>query len=415
MPAYTYAGQLRSNNAISGTIEADTAEAAMIELQTAGIRVTSVSPAAAMSPARPLSRDDFLYFNQQLASLAESGIALDKGLRIVAKDLRRGRLRKAVEDIAADLERGTPMEEAVNRRAGLFPPLYGEILKSGVENHRLGTTLCNLSTHLLVMQDSRRLFWQSATYPIIVGVVGFVVLSIFMLFVVPEQEQFVQGFLNLEMWNYAANSDEFFTLPTLTRYLFIASHHWSGFIYAVVGGIAAIIALLGLLKLFPGGRHARQILFSFVPGVYGVYKASLLARFSQAAALSASAGHDLPRVLRLAAGATGHQDLMSEADRLGKQIEAGSPPSPTEEGTGLIPALFSYTARIAGRRGQLAAALTEMARSYEAIAKHRLMMLRMILTPLLLIVTGVVLALGIAAMFSPLSTLVDMLCGMAAW
>lgn len=417
MPTFHYAGQLRSGQAISGTVEADHTDAAMTDLRAAGIQVASLSPAAAMLPARPLSRDDLMYFNQQLAALAETGVALDQGLRILARDLRRGRLRKAVEDIAADLESGTPIDEAVRRRASLFPPLYGEILKSGVENNRLGTTLCNLSTHLSVMQESRRLFWESATYPIIIVAIGFVVLTLFMLYVVPQQAELVLGFMGLEYWDppsgFGFSDDGFqeYDIPAATRWLFTAARYWPTCAMAIGGAVAGVLVLLHSLKLFPFGRRLREVLFSCLPGFYGVFKASLLARFSQAAALGASSGHDLPHVLRLAAGATGHRGLIGEADRLGSAIEAGTPLDVAPR-TALIPAIFSYAAQVAGRRGQLAAALAEMARMYDAIARHRMIMLRAILTPILIIITALLLGFGIAAAFYPLTSIIKSLTAM---
>lgn len=410
MPTFTYVGQLRSSNAIGGTLEATSAEAAMAELQTSGIQVTSLAPAASLPPARPLSRDDLLYFNQQLAGLTESGMALDQGLRIVAKDLRRGRLRRAIEEIAEDLDRGTLIEEAVNRRANLFPPLYGEILKSGVDSNRLGSTLCNLNTHLLLMRDSRRLFWESAIYPIIVLIVSFVVLSIFMVYVVPQQEELVLGFEGTEYYGGQDWSPQSLAIPPATLLLFKAAHHWPFCVMVIGGTVAGIILLLYLLKLFPAGRRIREMLISLIPGFFGVYKASLLSRFSQAAALGASAGHDLPRVLRLAAGATGHRRLIREAEYLSSQIEAGVSPD-TSIGTGLIPAIFRYTAQVAGRRGQLAAALAEMARAYDVIARHRMVMLRMILTPALIILVAILLGFVITAMFLPLIMVINKMTG----
>ncbi len=143
MPAFEYSGQLQSGSAISGTIEADRAEDATAQLHAMGIRVTAIAAARAMRTIRPLSREDLQYFNQQLASLAETGVALDQGLRILAGDLHRGRLRRVIEELADDLDRGVPLEDAIDRRAGLFPPLYAQIIKSGVENNQLGSTLCN--------------------------------------------------------------------------------------------------------------------------------------------------------------------------------------------------------------------------------------------------------------------------------
>jgi type IV pilus assembly protein PilC len=406
MPTFSYSGQLRSTNAISGTLDATTAEAAMAELQAAGIRVTSIAPAAAMVPVRPLSRDDFLYFNQQLASLAETGVALDKGLRILAKDLRRGRLRRAVEDIADDLERGIPLADAVDRRANLFPPLYAEILKSGVENNRLGTTLCNLNTHLLVMQDSRRMFWESVTYPLIVLILGFAVLSVFMVYVVPQQEELVFGVEGTLVGSFGHRATPPLAVPAPTQVLFDVAHHWGEVMKVAGGAVVGLLVLAYLLKLFPVGRRIREGVVSAIPGFRGVHKASLLAQFSQAAALGASAGHDLPRVLRLASGATGNHELIGEAEQLSKQIEGGMMPGTTGGGR-IIPAIFGHIAQFAGCRGQLAPALAEMARAYEAIARHRMTMLRVVLAPILILLLAFVLGFAISAMFLPLVSVIN--------
>src|SRR5262245_36280270 len=121
MPIYEYTGQLRSGQAISGTLEADAIENARGQLEGMGVQVASVAQAERLRVPRALSRDDILFFNQQLASMASSGIALDQGLRVLAKDMRRGRLRRVVEQLADELDRGVPLERAVEKRASDFP------------------------------------------------------------------------------------------------------------------------------------------------------------------------------------------------------------------------------------------------------------------------------------------------------
>src|SRR5438105_15082981 len=68
MPTFEYMGQLRSGQAISGTIEAEAIEQARGQLDAMGIGVTSMAAAPRMRVPRPLSREDIIFFNQQLAS-----------------------------------------------------------------------------------------------------------------------------------------------------------------------------------------------------------------------------------------------------------------------------------------------------------------------------------------------------------
>lgn len=402
-----YTGQLTSGSAISGTLEAVDIEDAKSQLESMGIRVTTVAAGPQMRPSRPLSREDVLFFNQQLASLAQTGIALDEGLRILAKDLQRGRLRRVVSELADDIERGIPIEDAIKQREGMFPPLYSEVLRSGIKNNQLGSTLCNMNTHMSLMQTTRRLVWESATYPLTVLVVGLLVLTLFMTVVVPEYQCLIADVAELEFWSVNSWSSESIGIPLTTQILFSLSANWTTIL--LTGSILAIGSLLafGILRSFRSGRRLRETLIMLTPGLAGVHLASLLARFSQAAALSATAGHDLPTLLRLAAGATGHHGLIRDADELSKRIESGQPAAEASKRAGIIPAIFGYTACIAGQRGQLFSALGEMARSYDALARHRIVMLRLLLTPFLIMLAACMIGLGILGLFLPLMKLVN--------
>jgi type IV pilus assembly protein PilC len=411
MAIIEYEGQLASGNAISGSLEAADPEDAKEKLESMGIRVTTVAGSPRMQAVRPLSREDLLFFNQQLASLSQTGIALDEGLGILAKDLRRGRLRRVVAELADDIKRGIPLEDAIERRQGLFPPLYAEVLRTGVKNNQLGSTLCNLSAHMSMMQATRRVFWESAVYPIIILLVGFGVLTLFMTVVVPEYKLLVADVASFGWWDWNTGWMYNVELPLPTRMVFAASSHWPAILSTV--GIVSLSLLLvfGGLRLFNVGKRLREILIMVVPGVWGVYLASLLARFSRAAALSAAAGHDLPVVLRLAAGATGHTGLVRDAEELSRRIEAGRPATEASKNAGLIPAILGYTAQVAGRRGRLASALAEMARSYDALARHRMAMLRHFLTPCLILLTAALLGLGILGIFGPLIGIINYMTG----
>ncbi|MCZ6817232.1 MAG: type II secretion system F family protein [Planctomycetota bacterium] len=409
MPNFEYTGQLPSGTAITGTFEAASPEEAQRQLGDLPLHVMSLAQAPRISVARPLSRDDLTFFNQQLASLAETGIALDQGLRVMARDLRRGKLRRVVDELAADMERGVPFEEAVQMRRGAFPPLYAEILKAGVRNNQLGSTLFNLNSHFSLMESARRLFWESALYPIIVLSLGFLLVTFFMKVVVPSFEDMLVEITGTATLDLFFNPSRPNGLPILTTLLFEISRHWSTIVGVFLGTVIVALLLLRVLRTFASGRALRESIISAVPGFGPVHNASLLARFSQAAALGVKAGHDLPAVLRLAAGATGNARLADDAENLARHIEAGGLPVESAVKTRTIPAVFGYVAHVAAARGQLALALAEMARNYQMLARHRLSMLRMFLLPLFVLLTAIVLCAAILALFAPLVSLINSL------
>ncbi|MFQ5428894.1 MAG: type II secretion system F family protein [Phycisphaerae bacterium] len=411
MPAFEYTGQLTSGTAITGTFESDSAEEARARLQEMQIHVSSIAQVPRMRAARPLSREDLQYFNEQLASLAQTGVALDQGLRIIARDIRRGRLRRVLNELADDLERGVPFEEAVSRRSELFPPLYAEVLKAGVRNNQLGSTLFNLNCHLSLMGSMRRLFWESAVYPIIVLLFGLALMTFFMMNVVPEFAPLVLDFAGTEYWDSLSYTSAYLELPGITLALFTLSHRWP-VILGVILGLPLVAALvLTLLRRSATGRSFRETLAMLVPGLAGVYRTSLVARFARVAALGVQAGQDLPAVLRMASGATGSRALTRDAERLAHHIESGGLPEQAALQTRILPAIFAYTAHVAGARGLLAQALADLAETYDALARHHLAMFKMFLMPILIVLVATVLGAGVVAMYLPLVQLLHGLSG----
>src|SRR5438477_11597083 len=107
---FAYTASTATGETLTGTI--DTADLATARRQLDSLRLTVQSIAERKPKTRPLSGDDFLAFNQQLAQLTRAGLPVEQGLRLIAEDLGNGRLADATRQIADDLERGKSLAEA---------------------------------------------------------------------------------------------------------------------------------------------------------------------------------------------------------------------------------------------------------------------------------------------------------------
>ncbi len=88
---FSYEAQSNDGQRLSGTLDAANMEAAMGRLQALQLRVVKLEPADGKpSRRRGLASGDFLAFNQQLAQLTRAGLPIERGLRLIASDLKRG-------------------------------------------------------------------------------------------------------------------------------------------------------------------------------------------------------------------------------------------------------------------------------------------------------------------------------------
>lgn len=92
-----------------------------------------------------MNYDEFAFFNQQLAAMLREGIPLEGALKQLCAGMRSGPLRAEIEQLEADLARGTPLKEALTRRA--LPDLYRQMLQIGARSNDLPGVLTLLADH----------------------------------------------------------------------------------------------------------------------------------------------------------------------------------------------------------------------------------------------------------------------------
>lgn len=88
----------------------------------------------------PVSLEDFVALNDEIAALARAGVPLGKGLLDVGSDLP-GRLGRLASDIGQRIEQGETLGQVVSRSPELFPPAYRAVIEAGVKVGRLPSAL----------------------------------------------------------------------------------------------------------------------------------------------------------------------------------------------------------------------------------------------------------------------------------
>ncbi|HEY3246329.1 MAG TPA: type II secretion system F family protein [Phycisphaerae bacterium] len=394
MPWFEYEALTPGASLIAGRIEAPDHDRAMQDLAALGVEVRTLVPAE--RPPRPVSKlsgEDLIFFNEQLASLAQAGIALDEGLAQLARDVESPRLRRWINGLVEDIRQGKSLDQAVAAREQHLPILYSNTLRAGMESGQLSATLLNLNQHLRLAGNTRRIIWETAAYPILVGIVALTVVSVFFGFVVP---QFKDIFLDFNT-----------QLPVMTQMLLDIADHYVQILAALITLILMLMLIWRLLRAGAHGRALRESIVLNVPVVGPVYRSSLLARFLHSVASAVASGIALPRAIRLGSSATGSGLLTSDAEHLASEVERGESIFAANQSTRLIPSLFGFCVQTALGRDALPSALGKLARAYEERAAYAQGRLRAVLFPVFILVLGGLVGTGIVGLFLPLIALIN--------
>ena len=80
MATFEYNALTSAGRLMKGTIEAGSREEADELLKQMALEINSVEKAKAARPKTAIGRNEFMLFNQQLASITKAGIPLERGL-----------------------------------------------------------------------------------------------------------------------------------------------------------------------------------------------------------------------------------------------------------------------------------------------------------------------------------------------
>jgi type IV pilus assembly protein PilC len=387
--ALTSAGRL-----MKGTIEASSREEAGELLGQMQLVVNSIEKAKPKKPQTAIGRNEFMLFNQQLASITKAGIPLERGLRELASDVGSRSMRKLIQAIADELESGVSIEQAFEKRQRHFPALYGRILKAGVETGRLSEMLTSLNRHLEMANQTRRIVFEALSYPAVILVMASVIITGVFLLVIPSFEPILEEIVDGR-------------LPRLTQYFLNATRNVVPFWITVGLIVAAILVLLKALSSFPQGRRLKEGLFLKVPVIGRVYYSSTLSRMAEAMAMLVSAGCDMPACLRLASAATGSEKLIVDSELLAGQLEQGTHILEAGQLCKMMPRLFLYSIQLGTQRNELQDNLYSLGQMYAEQARSGQARLQAILLPAALIGVGGIIATTILSLFLPMIQVVQ--------
>ncbi|MHC4457742.1 MAG: type II secretion system F family protein [Planctomycetota bacterium] len=390
MATFEYNAVTSAGRLMRGTIEAGSREEASEQLKQMELTVNSIEKAKAKKPKTAIGRGEFMLFNQQLAAITKAGIPLERGLRQLAADVGSKSMRKLVTAVADELEAGVSIEEAFEKRQKRFPPLYGKILKAGVETGRLSEMLTSLNRHLEMSNQTRRIIFEALSYPAVVLALAAVIITAIFLIIIPQFEPIYKEMLEGARMN------------ALTTLSFRMAKNVVPFWIGVGFIVAAIIAVVAILSSFSAGRRFKESIFLKVPVIGKVYHSSVLSKMAEAMAIMIAAGSSLPTCFRLSSSASGSEKLIAESEILARQIEQGENLLEAGQFCKVIPRLFLYSIQLGAQRNELQDNLYSSGQMYAEQARCGQARLQAILLPIMLIVVGGFIAFAIVAMFLPM-------------
>jgi type IV pilus assembly protein PilC len=339
-------------------------------------------------------------FSRQFATLIDSGMPMLRSLHTLEDQTEDERLRDAITGIRQDVEAGSSLADAMERRPQIFDPMFRAMVRSGESSGRLDEALDRIAYQLEKLDALRRQIRSAMMYPAFVFTLAIVVLLVVVAFIVPV---FAGVFKEV-----AQDSGESAQLPLLTRITMGFSHfvtgYWFVWIPLVIGGTIGFVQW----KKTDWGRPQWDRLKLKIPAHIGdvIQKASL-ARWSRTFAGTVASGVPLLQSIKITGQTAGNSLVEQSMDDVYESVRAGGTIAHPIEKNDLYPPMVGHMVAVGEETGQLEQMLTKVADFYEAEVDAKIKALTSLLEPLMIVFVGGMVGVIVIAMYLPIFSLYD--------
>lgn len=395
MAKYSYRVLDKDGKKKKGEIEANTEDKASEKLKAEGYTVIQVGLQGAMDKDIQISigggvkSRDLSVFCKQFVSVLNAGVTIITALDMLAEQMPNKKLRQALKETQAYVEKGGSLAGGFALNPKVFPPILINMVAAGESSGSMEIAFERLSTHFEKDAALRGKIKGALTYPAVVCVVALGVVVIMLLTVIPT---FADMFLDMGI-----------KLPFATKALIAASHFLAG-----IGGVLSLIAVIGAvvgLKLFAKTSTGDQIFSTIAikaPVFGNLTVQSCSARFARTLSTLMASGIPLLDAIEQVAKMMGNKLFKDGLMDAKTQVSKGVPLSKPLKDMGIFPPMLTQMVKIGEETGNIEDMMEKVADYYDSEVELATGQLTAAMEPLTIVVLAVIVGGIIAAVYGPM-------------
>jgi type IV pilus assembly protein PilC len=385
---FAWEGKDRSGKQVRGELRASGENVVSVTLRRQGILVTKVKKKK-LGGGRKVTEKDITLFTRQLATMMKAGVPLLQSFDIVSKGNANPAVSKLIQDIRADVETGTSLNQAFRKFPLYFDPLFCNLVGAGEQAGILEDLLTRLAIYKEKTLAIKGKIKSALFYPVSILAVAFIVTAVIMIWVVPAFKSVFTSF----------GAD----LPAPTLIVMAISDFFVAYWYLIFGGLfAAIYLFLQSWKRSLNMQRTMDRLLLKAPIFGDVVMKATVARWTRTLATMFAAGVPLVESLDSVGGAAGNAVYLDATRKIQNEVSTGTSLTVAMQNAEVFPSMVTQMVSIGEESGALDQMLGKVADFYEAEVDEAVESLSSLMEPLIMAILGVLIGGLVVAMYLPI-------------
>ena len=399
MKNYKYIALMLNGKKIKGVINANDFNDARQKLREKKLRVLELKEHTEgtlfkkRESKKKIKSDTISHFCRQYGIIIASGINSITGLESLAQRSGNKVLSEEINRIVSDLKAGATLADSMLDDKSKFPKLLSAMVATGEATGTLEEVLKSMGSFYEREHRINQKIKNASTYPIIVGIVSFLMLFIFTSFIMPSMMESIIE-VGAEM-------------PPISQMIMKIGEFMKNYWYLVLLGIIGLGLFIKRYIKTPIGRYNKDVLVNKIPLLNKGINAIVSMRFSKALYLFVSTGFPLLQGLDYIKESLNNSIAEKAVQKAKEGIIRGETLAENLDEAKYFDPVLIQMLSIGEQTGQLENISNQMSEFYEHEADIYLNRMVSMIEPIMIILVGIMAAFLVIGVFLPMLSIYD--------
>ena len=394
MPGFNYTAINRNGKRVRSSLDASSIETAKSSLRGAGYTILDIKEQTTLNRdieipflGNPKAKD-MAVFCRQFVSILRAGVSVASVLAMLGQQTSNKKLRAAIREMQADVEKGEALASSMRRHPKIFPAILVNMVSAGEASGNLEESFRQMELYFERSKRTKSKVTSAMIYPCVLIVVMIVVLIVMMTKIIPN---FLKTFEDMDA-----------ELPKLTQGVMAVCEWFKSWWWVPLLVLAALIVGGVLFHRTNKGKHFFGWLARKTPVVGNQTVKTACATFCRTMEVLIGSGLTLTDSMDLAASNMGNIYYLEAIRDARALVAEGTPLRESLVRTGIFPPMVSNLVGVGEETGDLQSMMGKVADYYDEEVDEATKKLLNLMEPAIIIVMAVFVVIIVLAIYLPM-------------
>lgn len=394
MPGFNYTAINRNGKRVRSSLDASSIETAKSSLRGAGYTILDIKEQTTLNRdieipflGNPKAKD-MAVFCRQFVSILRAGVSVASVLAMLGQQTSNKKLRAAIREMQADVEKGEALATSMRRHPKIFPAILVNMVAAGESSGNLEESFRQMELYFDRSKRTKSKVTSAMIYPCVLIVVMIVVLIVMMTKIIPN---FLKTFEEMDA-----------ELPKLTQGVMAVCEWFESWWWVPLLVLVALIVGGVLFHRTDKGKHFFGWLARKTPVVGNLTVKTACATFCRTMEVLIGSGLTLTDSMDLAASNMGNIYYLEAIRDARGMVAEGTPLRESLVRTGIFPPMVSNLVGVGEETGDLQSMMGKVADYYDEEVDEATKKLLNLMEPAIIIFMAVFVVIIVLAIYLPM-------------